>query len=172
MELSDLTVFRTVVEQGGINKASEVLHRVPSNVTARIQKLESEIGQPLFFREKNRLKIAPAGEHLLTYANQLLSLADEALESLNQAQPSGTLKVGCMEAVAATRLSPFLCEYHQRYPEVKLAVNTGATGVLIDRVLEGELDLALVADPSEDSRLMVKPVFKERLVLVVDRSKR
>ena len=62
MELSDLRVFCTVVEQKGINKAAENLHRVPSNITARIQKLEAELNQTLFFRTKNRLKISPAGE--------------------------------------------------------------------------------------------------------------
>jgi DNA-binding transcriptional LysR family regulator len=52
MELSDLEVFRTVVATGGISRAAEYLHRVPSNVTTRIQKLEHELKKQLFVREK------------------------------------------------------------------------------------------------------------------------
>jgi len=166
MELSDLKVFLTVAEEGGISRAANVLHRVPSNITARIQKLESELNQELFIREKNRLKISSSGEQLLDYAKRILSLANQALEELNNEEPTGVLKVGCMEAVAASRLSPVLVDYHKRHPEVELEITTSPTGLLIDKILSGELDLALVADPAEDDRLVSFPIFKERLVMV------
>jgi DNA-binding transcriptional LysR family regulator len=170
MELSDLKVFTTVVEQGGISRAAELLHRVPSNVTARIQKLEAELGQHLFFREKNRLAISPAGEQLLGYAQRILSLADQAVAQLNTDHPSGVLKVGSMEAVAASRLSGILHDYHKAYPDVRLEVITRPTGDLIELVLNGQLDVALVADPMADQRLDRQPVFKETLVLVSEKT--
>ena len=166
MELSDLAVFRTVAETGGVSKAASVLHRVPSNVTARIQKLEAELDKQLFIRENNRLRISPDGEHLLAYARQILSLADEAVAKLNDDVPSGTLRIGSMEAVAASRLSKILMRYHKTYQDVKLEVSTNPTGELIEQVLAGTLDLALVADPAPDSRLDALPVFREKLVLV------
>ena len=166
MELSDLKVFKAVVETGGISSAAKQLHRVPSNITARIQKLESELETSLFIRENNRVRVSPSGEQLIGYAEQILSLADEAVENLNQQAPSGRLNVGSMEAVAASRLSPVLSEYHQAYAKVELVLQTGPTGLLIDQVLSGELDLALVADPVLDSRLEILPIFEERLVLV------
>jgi len=166
MELSDLKVFSQVVESGGITSAAEKLNRVPSNVTARIQKLEEELGKPLFLREKNRLRISTSGEQLLVYAHKILKLAQQALEDLQDNQPKGTLKLGAMEAVCATRLvTPLIC-FHQDFPDVKLEVNSAPTGILIDRVLNGELDLAFVADPPTDSRLSITPVFTETLVLV------
>ena len=168
MELSDLTVFRTVVEAGGVSKAADLLNRVPSNITARIQKLESELDKQLFIREKNRLHISPAGEQLLGYAKKILLLADEAVDQLNQSQPKGKLRLGSMEALAASRLSDILMEYHKTFPEVDLEVQTNPTGLLIDQVLEGRQDLALVADPPKDPRLEITPVFEETLVLVSD----
>ena len=63
MELSDLKVFQQVVLSGGITAAAQKLNRVPSNITARIQKLELQLNTQLFLREKNRLRISPAGEH-------------------------------------------------------------------------------------------------------------
>ncbi|MDP1909781.1 MAG: LysR family transcriptional regulator, partial [Hyphomicrobium sp.] len=51
MELSDLTIFRIVAESGGITRAAEKLHRVPSNITTRIGQLEEDLGVKLFVRE-------------------------------------------------------------------------------------------------------------------------
>jgi len=170
MELSDLTIFSAVVEAGGVSRAASLLNRVPSNITSRIQKLESELGKDLFIREKNRLRISPAGESLLLYAKQILQLADEAIEYLDESQPKGKLKLGSMEALAASRLSIILTNYHRLYPEVELEVKTNPTGILIDQVLEGDVDLALVADPPDDHRLASTPIFNETLVLVSDKS--
>jgi len=171
MELSDLRIFKAVVETGGISRAADMLNRVPSNITARIQKLESELGKKLFIREKNRLRVSPAGDHLFTYAKKILSLANEAVEQLNHEQPKGRLKVGSMEAVAASRLSSVLMDYHKHFPEVDLEVSTGPTGKLIEQVLNGDVDLALVADPPKDQRLEAIPIFIESLILVSDLSR-
>lgn len=168
MELSDLKIFKAVIEEGGINAAALSLHRVPSNITARVKKLEAELSKALFIRERNRLRLSPAGEQLLVYAERILSLAEEAIEHLNDREPSGLLKIGTMEAVAASRMSPVLMAFHQRYPQVNLQLSTQATGELIEQILAGLIDLALVADPSKDERLDMTPIFEERLVLVSD----
>ncbi|ROS01294.1 LysR family transcriptional regulator [Sinobacterium caligoides] len=166
MELSDLNVFKEVAQLGGITLAAKKLNRVPSNITTRIQKLERELGKKLFIREKNRLRISTAGEQLLSYAEQILDLAEQAVTDLGQDQPKGPLKLGAMEAVAATRLvEPLMC-FHQRFTEVSLNVKCANTGELIDWVLSGELDMAFVADPVADPRLGILPAYKETLVLV------
>jgi len=166
MELSDLRIFTQVVHCGGVTAAAEALHRVPSNVTARIKKLEHNLDKQLFIREKNRLRISPAGEQLLPFAEKLLALAQETLTAMGDVAVRGVFKLGAMEAVAATRLVQPVMEFHQRYSDVELEIKTAPTGELISRVLEGEIDLALVADPPEDSRLLSVAVFEEQLVIV------
>ena len=155
-----------MVNCGGITPAAQKLNRVPSNVTARIQKLEEELGVALFLREKNRLRISPSGEQLLPYAQQILALSQQAIHELQQTQPKGTLNIGAMEAVAATRLTYPMVHFHNQYPQVNLHVKTGPTGTLIEQVLSGELNIALVADPPKDSRLHIEAAFDEELVLV------
>jgi DNA-binding transcriptional LysR family regulator len=168
MELSDLKVFQQVALLGGITTAAKKLNRVPSNITARIQKLEHELDTQLFLREKNRLRISPTGELLLPYADQMLQLSQQAINELQQTTPKGHLSIGAMEAVAATRLTtPLMC-FHREHPKVDLHVETGPTGLLIEKVLAGEIDIALVADPSKDKRLTINPVFEEDLILVSD----
>lgn len=168
MEISDLTVFKQVAESGGITAAAKQLNRVPSNVTARIQKLEQELGKPLFLREKNRLRISVAGEQLLDYAHKIIALAQQAKDEFLNITPKGSLKIGAMEAVAATRLVTPLMSFHKNLPEIELKFSTAPTGTLIEKVLAGELDMAFVADPIKDKRLNISPVYKETLVLVSD----
>lgn len=166
MEISDLLVFKTVAQEGGISKAAAKLHRVPSNITARVQKLEQELGTQLFVRNKNRLSTSAAGIQLLHYAEKILNLADQAINELNAKSPNGTLKIGAMEAAATTHLAPILKKYHLQFPDVDLVMRTAPTGNLISMVLQGELDVAFVADPPEDERLSRQLAFKETLVLV------
>jgi DNA-binding transcriptional LysR family regulator len=166
MELSDLRVFRTVVEAGGVLRAADRLHRVPSNVTTRIQKLEADLGVTLFIREGRRLKISPIGTVLLDYAERLLTLADETRDALHDSQPRGTLRLGSIESAAATRLPGPLSLFIERYPEVAVELHTAWPADLIAQVLAGQLDAAVVLEPISDSRLESVPAFEEELVIV------
>lgn len=168
MDISDLEIFRCVVETGGITRAAERLHRVPSNVTTRVRQLEENLGVKLFLREGKRLRLSPAGEVLLGYANRILALAQEARESVGDNANSGLLRLGAMESTAALRLPKPLADYHRSYPSVTLELRTGSTRQLVAQVLCGELDAALVADPGADKRLEKVGVYKEELVIVAD----
>jgi DNA-binding transcriptional LysR family regulator len=166
MELSDLHVFRTVVNAGGVTRAADRLHRVQSNVTARVKKLEEELGVALFLREGKRLQLSSAGKTLLEYADRLLALADEARDALQDAKPRGVLRLGSMESTAAARLPGPLSAFHERYPEVSVELHIGTPRELIAQVLAGTLDAALVADAVSDPRLESVVAFEEELVVV------
>jgi len=153
MELSDLHVFRTVVRAGGVTRAGERLHRVPSSVTTRVKNLEEELGAALFLREGKRMQLSPAGRILLEYADRLLALSEEVRDALHETRPRGTLRLGSMESTAAVRLPAPLCEFHERYPEVSLELSVGDPRHLTAQVLAGELDAALVSEPVSDPAL-------------------
>ena len=87
MNLSDLQIFRTVVEAGGITRAAERLHRVQSNVTTRIHQLEEKLEVELFVRQGKALTLSPAGRTLLPYADRLLALAYEARNAVRDGAP-------------------------------------------------------------------------------------
>ncbi|MBV8657701.1 MAG: LysR family transcriptional regulator [Burkholderiales bacterium] len=166
MELSDLRVFVAVAQEGGISRAAAVLHRVPSNITTRIQNLEADLGVPLFIREGKRLRLSAQGKVLLDYAHRLLDLAEEARSALSDLVPRGVLKLGAMESTAAIRFPGMLAELQRRYPEIMVELRTGAPRPLTARVLAGELDAALIAEPVSDPRLSHTLAYCEPLVLI------
>jgi DNA-binding transcriptional LysR family regulator len=176
MDLAALTIFRAVVRENGVTRAAAKLNRVQSNVTTRIKQLEEQLGTDLFIRDGRRLVLTPAGETLLPYAERLLALADEARHAVREDRPSGRLRLGTMESVAATRLPGLLAQYHQQWPDVALELETGTTGKLIERVREFEVDAALLATPLDPASLgdifETVPVFKEELVMLTPRGHR
>ena len=166
MDLSDLTIFRAVVEEGGITRAAERLGRVQSSVTTRVRQLEDDLGVELFIREGKRLRLAPAGRVLLDYADRLLGLADEARGAVQDSRPRGVFRLGSMESTAAVRLPGPLNDYMKRYPEVDLVLRTGNPKQLATALLAGEIDAALAAEPIAETHFEQLPVFDEELVLV------
>jgi DNA-binding transcriptional LysR family regulator len=166
MDLAALRIFRTVVQEGGVTRAAERLHRVQSNVTTRIRQLEDDLGVRLFIREGKRLHLAPAGQVLLDYTERLLSLADEAKLAVQDSRPRGIFRLGAMESTAAVRLPAALSEYHRRYPDVVLELKTGNPPKLSAMILAGELDAALVAEPVADAAFEKAPGFVEEAVIV------
>ena len=166
MELSDLLIFRAVVEAGGITRAAERLHRVQSSVTTRIRQLEEKLGAQLFIREGKRLHLSPAGQTLMGYAERLQALADEAREAVQDGRPRGPFVLGAMESTSAVRLPAPLSEFVRLYPEVRLALQTGNPQQLAAAVLAGGVDAALVTGPIVEGPFEREPIYTEELVIV------
>ena len=166
MELSDLIVFRTVVQEDGITRAAEKLHRVQSNVTTRIKKLEQDLGTELFIRQGKRLYLSSAGQTLLQYADELIDLAAEAREAVKDNQPRGTFRLGAMESTAIVRLPEPISRFHDLHPQVSIELQTGNPKQLSLAVLAGDIDAALVTEPIADEQFEKAKIFQEKVVIV------
>jgi DNA-binding transcriptional LysR family regulator len=165
INLTDLQIFKAVVEEGGIIKAALKLHRVPSNVTKRIKQLEASMGVTLFHRDRQRLHLSPTGELLRGYADRLVQLSEEAHAAVSGTNPRGLLKLGALESTAASRLPGLLAAFHLQYPEVSLELTTGTNDFLVQSVATRRLDAAFIAEPP--ARILARiPVFRERLAVI------
>ena len=171
MELSDLTIFRTVVESGGITRAAEKLNRVPSNVTTRIGQLEDDLGVKLFVREGRSIRLSPAGSILLEKANRLLALADEAREAVHSETPRGILKLGAYESTASVWLPGRLREFQQNYPHVTLELHTWSLQGMIAGIMSGELEAALISGYDDDPRFEKLTLYEDEVVLVAPKNR-
>lgn len=171
MELSQIRMFKTVVDTGSIARAATALHCVPSNITARIKNLEYELGAPLFHREGRGLRLSPAGEVFLVYAQKILALAKEAKGAVDpSSSPAGPLRIGAIESSATTRLPRLLAKYHARFPGVSLQLNTGTWSQLVEDTLRGRLDGAVIAVNVEKPQLGKLTIYKEDLVLIASQT--
>ncbi|HEY8047765.1 MAG TPA: LysR substrate-binding domain-containing protein [Ramlibacter sp.] len=169
IDLDSLEIFRTVVEEGGILRAAAKLHRVQSSVTTRIKQLEQRIGRQLFRKQGRSLALSPEGELLLSYAQRLFRIADEAEHELKSGKPMGALRIGSLESTAGSRLAPILSKFHRLCPGVVVELVTGTTGALVHRVSHYELEAAFVSEPFTAPGLNSIKVFDEELVLITHR---
>ena len=171
MELSQLRMFKTVYDVGSIARAAELLHCVPSNITARLKSLERELGTPLFFREGRGLRITPAGVVFLDYVAKILGLAEEAKRAVAPTNtPRGPLRIGAIESSATGRLPRLLAKYHALYPQVSLELSTGTWAQLLDDVQHHRLDGVIVGVNIERPGLERAVVYREDLILIASES--
>ncbi|MEG7379148.1 LysR family transcriptional regulator [Bacillus subtilis] len=167
MESGDLRVFQMVAREGSITKAALQLGYVQSNVTARIQQLEAELGTMLFLRHNRGMTLSASGKLLLDYANKIIGLLDEASKALSSSlEPSGPLMIGSTQTTAAVRLPKLLASYYEEHPNVQLSLTTGHTQFLIDKVLRYELDGAFIGCECNHPELVSYPAFEEEPVVV------
>ncbi|CAM3773171.1 LysR family transcriptional regulator [Klebsiella variicola] len=173
MNHSTLQIFIQVAETQSVTQAAKRLGRAQSNITTRIQQLEEELGVELFVRSNKKMVPSPAGIQFLSYARRILSLAEEAKQALHPATPGGTLRLGAMEATAASRLPPLLTRFQQRCPQVEVLLITQPTCQLTEQVVNASLDAALVClppgadgQPACPPELESAPVFYETLMVV------
>lgn len=167
MEFKDLEIFQAVAEKGTITEAAKEFNYVQSNITARIHKLEAELGTRLFNRHQRGMSLTPEGKKLLTYSEKIIMLKDEMKKAIqNNEEPSGKLEIGTVETVI--HLPKLLSTYVKKYKNVDLSIFTGVTETLEDAVLNHKLDGAFVTESEFHPDLISHDVFQEELVLISD----
>ncbi|SDH67398.1 LysR family transcriptional regulator [Alteribacillus bidgolensis] len=169
MDLSDLEVFKAIVEENNFTKAAKKMNYVQSNITTRIKRLETELNTKLFYRHSHGVTLTPSGVTLLKYTDQLFALVAETKKSVsNQETACGPLSIGSIESTAAVRLPPLLNNFMNQFTEVDLSLKTSTTEKLINDILDYQLDGAFVAGPVNHPALCAQPFVEEEVILVSD----
>ncbi|GGE52009.1 LysR family transcriptional regulator [Agaricicola taiwanensis] len=164
MNIKSLRAFIAILDQGSFQTAAGVLNTVQSNVTAHVRKLEEELGCKLIERQ-GAIRTTADGAELEPVARDILRLHDHAAMRLrSRGRIAGTLRIGSMETTAARRLPPILLSFGRRYPDVRLSLIAGSTGVLEEKLIRREIDCAFMAK-SMDGVFDARVVFDEKLLL-------
>ena len=167
MDIHDLTVFAAAARHGSVTRAARALSTVQSNVTTRIRLLERELAVQLFHRSHRGITLTDKGQQLLPYAQQMLSLVENAKAALsNTRDVGGTLQIGALHSTASARLPDVLKVYATRHAQVDISVDTGTSAELIEKVLDSRLDGAFVSGAEDHPDLDVVTSFVEELVII------
>ena len=166
MNISDLRMFKAVVDHGGVTRAAAQVHSVQSNLSARIRNLEADLGRKLFDRAHRRMVLTPEGRKLYASAGRLLDLAAAIRHDMRE-DGGSLLRIGAMESTAATRLPEILARFHRERAGTQIELSTGTARALLDRLLAGEIDIAFAAGDCSHEALVAVPAFREELVLVL-----
>jgi len=146
MTTLDLELLRSlvaIVQHESFGAAAVQLDRTQSAITQQMQRLEEQIGHPLFEKRGRQKRLTDHGERLLVYARHLLALNDEALRHLQQGHLEGTLRIGAPHDVADTMLPSLLSEVVRHSPMLQLDVHVGRSPFLMESLKRGEIDMAI-----------------------------
>ncbi|HSR87373.1 MAG TPA: HTH-type transcriptional activator IlvY [Pontiella sp.] len=173
MDTQALETFIKTAELLHFGKASRACNLSPSALTRTIQRLEEEIGQPLFLRDNRSVALTDTGSRLLAYAHTTLQEWQHFQESIatDGRQITGTLSVYASITAVYSLLPDLLEAYRSTYPDVQLALRTGVAERAIEQVTSGEIDLAVAALPDQQfDRLEFMPLIETPLVFIRQKS--
>jgi DNA-binding transcriptional LysR family regulator len=151
MELRQLEYFVAVAEEGNFTRAAERVHISQSGVSAQIQQLERDLGAALIDRSGRTATLTPAGSAALSHARAALSAAADVRHAVDDVNDlvRGRLVVGMVTACTVTPLFDALAAFHGAHPGVGLTLAEDNSDRLVQRVRDGEMDLALVGVAGE-----------------------
>jgi LysR family hydrogen peroxide-inducible transcriptional activator len=168
-DLRQLECFCAVARAGSFTRAAGILGITQPSLSEQIARLEQGLGAPLFERLNRRIELTPLGQAILGKAQALLEDAASLPEQIERTRQGvrGPLRVGAIPTILPYYLAPLLKGFTTRYPEVDLHLREGTTAELVEQILEGSLDLAVLSLPVSASGLVMKELFRDPLYLAV-----
>lgn len=174
MILQHLITFCRVVETGGFSRAGELVGLSQPAVTRQVAALEADLGTPLLDRSSRQFRLTPAGEVVYERAKRLAIGVAELRELITDMvdHDRGRVTIGAVTAVGVGILPPILAEFGRRYPAARVFVKAGRTGDTLERVLAGEIDMAILPTPVQHPRLTSIGLCQDPVVMVCSPSRR
>ncbi|MBW7455120.1 LysR family transcriptional regulator [Paenibacillus sepulcri] len=151
-------VFYWAAKTGSLTQAAKALYLTQPSVSHAIKQLEDSFGITLFYRNSKGVALTQEGAILYSYIEQsqiLISLAEEKMAALKNLD-SGELRIGGSDSLFKHYLLPYLEDFHQKHPGIRLHLNHGTTPEIIAFLKEGRIDLGVVRMPIGDSQLEVR----------------
>lgn len=172
MDIQALETFMKTAELLHFGRASRACNLSPSALTRTIQRLEEEVGQPLFLRDNRSVALTDAGRQLQEYARKAVNDWNHFREDLTlEESVSGTISIYASITAVYSLLPDLLEAYRSTYPDVQLELQTGAAERAVEQVLSGEIDLAVAALPDQrQSRLEFMPLAETPLVFIAPKT--
>lgn len=167
--LWDSTRMRLLVEidrQGSLSAAARAVGIGQPSATQHLRLLEGAAGQPLVERTRRGSRLTEAGRLLADHAaDALATLAtgEAELRELAGLQ-TGTIHLGASTAPGVYVLPDTLGCFRRDYPGVRVEVEVAASGEILDRLLRGRIELALVGSTEADDRIVLEPFLDDEIV--------
>jgi len=165
MEMHQVRYFLALCETLNFTRAAESCNVSQPALTRAVHKLEEELGGLLLRREHNLTHLTDFGRLVRPHLEQMMAQAEAAKSTAMHflRMDSAPINLGVMCTVGPMRFMSFLAEFHTTHPGCDVTLIEGVPGHLAELLLDGKLDLAVMAQPEAFSdRLDVHPLYRER----------
>jgi LysR family positive regulator for ilvC len=145
----EIRAFLHLAETLHFARSAKALHMSASALTRCIQRMEEDLGQPVFLRSKRSVALTRAGEIFREHAQAQLAAEVRLREALasEEAEPTGELRIACTVTACHSVLPRLLARYRGRYPGIHLQIGTSDAARCVERLAADEVDVAVVPEP-------------------------
>lgn len=169
LEVRHLKLLAAVAEAGSVTEAGKRLHVTQSALSHQLRDAEDRLGTALFLRLGKRMVLTRAGERLLVSAKRVLEElknAESQIEGMN-GDSRGVIRLSTECYTCYHWLPPILKKFHNKFSKVEINIDAAATRYPAEALLDGQLDVAIMADPPRNKSLRLTPMFEDEMVLVM-----
>jgi DNA-binding transcriptional LysR family regulator len=161
LNLNHVSLFRAVAEAGSFSKAAQSIRVSQPAISMQVGELESHLGLSLFYRLPRGVRLTPAGELLLGYAQRLAGLTNETERAMEEMKGlrRGKLAIGASTTIGVYLLPALLGEYRLLYPEIDLQFDIAKTEDIENRLLDRTLDAGLTEGLAPELKELEAVVF-------------
>ena len=169
MEIRQLKYFMEVAKREHMTEAADALHVAQSAVSRQISNLELELGVKLFIRQGRKVRLTPLGRMFLESTSQAMKMLDNATREVKEhLDPErGTIRVAFPISLAAYILPTVISAFREYYPEAKFQLKQATYHELINLVLNGEYNMAVLGPVPEEEKLEGHVLFTEKIVALL-----
>ncbi|MBY0123038.1 LysR family transcriptional regulator [Bacillus sp. S/N-304-OC-R1] len=170
MELRQIQYFMEVAKREHVTEAADALHVAQSAVSRQIFNLEAELGVDLFIREGRNVRLTPIGKIFLEHMEEAMNVIENARREVDEYldPEKGTIRVGFPSSLAAYTLPTAISAFSRRHPDVKYQLRQGSYQSLIDGVIKGDIDMALLGPvPKDEKKVLGNILFTEKIVALL-----
>ncbi len=170
MELRQLQYFVEVAKREHVTEAANALHVAQSAVSRQIFNLEQELGIDLFVREGRNVRLTPIGEVFLKHIEDAMKVLEKAKREVDEFldPEQGTVRIGFPSSMANYTLPTCISAFREQHPKVKFKFRQGSYHYLIDAVITGKVDMALIGPlPKDNNKVKGEILFLEKIVALL-----
>jgi len=169
MEIRQLRAFAAIAEAKTFTAGARYVNVTQAAISMQIRQLEDELGVPIFTRTPRRVILTEAGERLLDRARAILREHDSAVAEIAELAGAeyGRLRIGSASAMFTTQQLPSIMQkLREKYANAELAVSSGTSHKLVDKIMHGEVDVAFVSLPVDNSNITTDRLFTDEIVAI------
>ena len=153
-----------IARLGTFRAAAERLNITQPTISARMRELEASLGFPLFRREGRHMVLTLRGRQVVTDTKPLWAALERALSESGEGMLRGTLRIATGEIAAATCLPRFMADAERLFPATIFALSIRLTGEMLQDLLAGTSDIALLAGPVASPGLVTRAIGEVELL--------
>ena len=166
MTLRHMRIFVAVCEENSITRAAERLHIAQPAVSVAVKELEEHYDVKLFDRISRRLYLTEIGKNFFEYATHIVSLFDDMENNIRQWERSGKLRIGASITVGTHFMPKYVSVFYKKHPQSNIKVFIGSSDMIERKILQNDLDFALIEGTVHSDRLFCDTYRKDRLAVI------